>query len=168
MSSRRRIWCQGALTLSNPWKLQVTSQVCFLWSLYQNSHLPLRADVSRRTDLDLSEATKLRDVVFRCARANVRWISKALHTARSGDLQRISLELPRHRQVAIEHATWETVHQEWADLDHLLVQFWASHSLRPKVMYESGKWGKEMRDYATMLLPELTRRGIIDLVQCPR
>ena len=119
------------------------------------------------TGLDLSEATKLREVAFRCTEPNVKWISQALHTARSGNLQRISLELPRHRHAAIGAAVWETVHQEWAELDHLLVEFWVSHSLRPKVMYELGKWGEEMRVYVGSLLPELTRRGIIDLVQCP-
>jgi len=93
-------------------------------------------------------------------RPNVEWISKALQTARSRNLQRISLELPCR---LIEATVWETVHQEWADLDQLLVEFWASRSLRPKVMYEPGKSGEEMRDYVIGLLPELTRRGIIDL-----
>jgi len=137
------------------------------FGLRKNDGSPLCADVSWRTGLDLSEATKLQNVVFRCMGQNVKWISKALHTARSGNLQHISLELPR-RCRAVRDVTWETVHQEWAELDHLLVEFCASRLLRPKVIYEPGKLGEEMRDRATRLLPELARRGIIDLVQCPR
>ena len=123
--------------------------------------------MSGMTGLDLSGATQIRDVLFRCLKPNVKWISKVLHTARSGNLRRISLEPPRHRHVAIGAAAWEKVRQEWPELDQLLVQFWASHSLRPKVMCEPGWMGKEMGDHVARLLPELTRRGIIDLVQCP-
>jgi len=108
--------------------------------------------------LDLSEATQLRDVVFQCTTPNVEWINKALHTARSGNLQRISLELSRRRHVAIGAAVWETVNQEWADLDNLLVEFWALRSIRPKVIYELGKGEEEeeRRDRVARLLPELT------------
>ena len=106
--------------------------------------------------------------MFRCARPNAKWISKALHTARSRNLQRISIEPPRRRHGSITAAVWETVHQEWADLDQLLVEFWVSHSVRPKMMYEPGTWGEEMGVHVGRLLPELTSRGIIDLVQCPR
>jgi len=115
------------------------------------------------TQLDFSEAAKLRDVVFRRTWPNVKWTSKALHTARSGNLQRVSLELPRHDRVATGEAIWETVREEWADLDHELV--WTSHSLRPEVIYEPGKCGQKMRVHAAGLLPELTRRGIVDLVR---
>jgi len=120
------------------------------------------------TEFDLSGATKLRDVVFRSTRANVKWINEALHTIKSGNLQRISLELPRRSHFPIGDVIWEKVHREWADLDHLLVQFWASRSLRPKVMYGLRNQEEELRDHLAGLLPELTRRGIIDLVQSPR
>jgi len=149
--------------------LEVTSYFSgtFPSVLYKNCNSQLRPDVSGMTELDLSEVTQLRDVSFRFTRPNVKWISKALHTARSGNLQRISLEPPRHRNLAVGAAAWERVHQEWVELDQLLVQFWASHSLRPRVTYEPGRFGEEMRVYVAGLLPELTRRGIIDLVQCP-
>jgi len=132
-----------------------------------NDNLPLRADASEMAEFDLSEATKLRDVVFRCTKQRVKWISKALHTIRSRSLQRISLELPRRDQAPTGDAIWEAVHQEWVDLDHLLVQFWTSRSLRPTVMYEPGELEEEMRVYVATLLPELTRRGAIDLVRYP-
>jgi hypothetical protein len=133
----------------------------FPLSLYPIYNLPLHADASGTTGLDLSKTTKLRDVVFRCGMANIEWINKTLQTTEPKNLQHLSLALPR--ALDIRDTVWETVHQEWLDLDCLLVQFWTSHSLRPKVMCEPGKGGK---DYVARFLPELTSRGIVDLVEC--
>ena len=54
------------------------------------------------------------------------------------------------------------------DVDRLLVQFWDSRSIRSKFMYlpMAGNEKVEIRDRAGRLLPELTKRGIIDLVEC--
>jgi len=57
----------------------------------------------------------------------------------------------------------ETAHQEWQDLDRLLV--WTSHSVYLRVVYVAGEEGEEFRDKVPILLPELTRRGLIDLVE---
>jgi len=84
-----------------------------------------------------------------------------IHTVEPKNLHRLSLELPRC--VMTEDPTWEAVHRrEWLDLESLLVQFWASHSLRSKVIYTTGG-EKGVRDDMATFLPELTRRGIIDL-----
>ena len=46
-------------------------------------------------------------------------------------------------------------------LDRLLIQLWESRSIRPKVIYtEPGVAG-----YIGRLLPEMTGRGLIDLVE---
>jgi len=116
------------------------------------------------TGIDLSQVANLRDVVFRCGGLRARWTSETLHTIGPKNLQHLSLELS-HCSV-IEDTTWETVHQEWLDLDSLLVQFWVSHSLRLKVIHTLEKGGQDVRDHVAMFLPELTRRGIADLVQC--
>lgn len=58
--------------------------------------------------------------------------------------------------------------RDWQDLDRLLVQIWASYSIRPWIMYETGKEGRDQKDHAPSLLPELTRRGFVDLVEVPR
>ena len=59
----------------------------------------------------------------------------------------------------------ETVDWEWEDVDHLLVQFRTRHLIRPNVTYV-GNVGVSLRDYYTQrLLPELTRRRLIDVVQ---
>ena len=49
--------------------------------------------------------------------------------------------------------------QQWHDLDWLLVQFWASHSIRPRVTYQAEVIKNDIGYYALSLLPELTRRG---------
>jgi len=128
-----------------------------------DNNLPLRADAPEMTWIDLSQAAKLRDVVFQCGGLRAEWISKTLHTIEPKILRHLSLELPR--PAVIEDTTWDTVQQEWLDLDSLLVQFWFSHSLRLKVIHMPWKGEKELRDCMAKFLPELTKRGIADSVR---
>lgn len=54
----------------------------------------------------------------------------------------------------------------WSDLDRLLLKFWDSHSIRPKVVdsrTEDEKRGT--RDWVRYLFPEATKGGIIDVVE---
>jgi len=60
---------------------------------------------------------------------------------------------------------WEEARLEWLDLDRLLVQFWASHELRSRVVYTTAKEERDAKDRMAKFLPELTRRGIVDLGQ---
>ena len=122
---------------------------------------PPRVDPSESIGIDLSQVSTLREAVFRCGGLRAEWIIRTLHNTEPRNLQRLSLELPRYSD--IEDAVWETVHQEWLDLDSLLVQFWVSHSLRLKVMSMPEMGEEDLRDYVTMFLPEMTERGIIDL-----
>jgi len=114
------------------------------------------------TSVNLSAATKLEHLVFRLARPNAQWITTALQTVESKGLQRITLHPTAETFVRIK---W-SVRQQWRDLDRMLVQFWASHSIRPNVTYVVGLNGGDMRYHAPSLLPELTRRGLVDLVDC--
>ena len=91
----------------------------------------------------------------------------ALQTVVSKDLRQITL---RPYLFAFIKAIVETVYREWGDLDRLLVRFRTSCLVRPKVAYEmcwskgnvSGDVGEEdVGDYASRLLPELTRRGLV-------
>jgi len=95
----------------------------------------------------------------------VQWVTEALQTIKSKNLQRITV---RPVPGAFLHTIEEPVRQQWHDLDRLLVQFWASHSIRPKVTYEAGMRKKDIRDYTPTLLPELTKRGLVDLVEYKR
>ena len=89
----------------------------------------------------------------------------ALQTVESENLLRITV---RPDADTFVRTIKEPVRQQWRDLDRLLVQFWTSHSIRPKITFEAGARRKDIRDYAPNLLPELTRRGLVDLVECGR
>jgi hypothetical protein len=56
-----------------------------------------------------------------------------------------------------------TIHRQWSDLDHLLAQFWESHTIHPNVVFTKQGIGDCIEGY----LREITRREIIDLVECP-
>ena len=72
------------------------------------------------------------------------------------------------RQITIRSSTTtgkpivESAYQGWQDLDRLLLQFWTSHSIRPKIV---GEGGYILGHLVQRLFPELTRRGIVDLVE---
>jgi len=59
----------------------------------------------------------------------------------------------------------EAVYELWSDLDHLLVQFWESRSIRPRIGCFRVRGVKRNMDYCVgCLLPEITKRGIVDLI----
>jgi len=93
--------------------------------------------------------------------ASVQWITTTLQTAESKTIRDITI-YPFH---SFPETIRGAVCQEWKDLDRVLVQFWTSHSIRPQVMYGASEGVKDMRDDIPSLLPELTRRGLVDLVE---
>ena len=109
--------------------------------------------------LDLSKATKLKDVQFWCERPNIQWITMALQSIESKNLQQIII----HCSSLFRNLIGETAHQAWRDLDRLLVQFWTSRAIRPKLEYEAG--GDDLKGLVPSLLPELTRRQVVDLLE---
>ena len=115
--------------------------------------------------LDLSKATKLKHVKFlrQRTRSTVQWITTTLQTVESKNLESITI-FPFDK--SLPETVEEQAYQEWQDLDRLLVQFWASHSIRPQLAYVAGRRGtKDLGGDAPKLLPELTRRGLVDLVE---
>ena len=100
--------------------------------------------------LDLSKATKLRDVGFRFGTPRVQWISITLQTARLDTLQRINI---------ISGAVFTTtrgVDCGWQELDQLLARLWTSHSVIPKVAYE-----RVLGGFTPNLFPQLANRGAV-------
>jgi len=93
----------------------------------------MSVDVSRMPSLDLSKATNLTHVVFRCGRST-QWVTTTVKTAKSKNLRHIAVNSFAINMASIEGA----VHREWEDLDHLLDQLWTSHSIRPRVIYRRG------------------------------
>ena len=113
--------------------------------------------------LDLSKLTKLKEVFLR-AGSNIRWMTGVLQTAESTDLRQITIRFPFF--LGPRKKKWS--HQDWQELDRLLLQFWTSHSIRSKIEC----WGVDevggLRALASRLLPELTGRGVVDLVEYGR
>ena len=117
--------------------------------------------------MDLSKATKLKDVIFRPGLRRVEWVVKALQTItpKHRDLRRVVIDIPRNYTLASlgangEQAIGESVYEQWPDLDRLLVQLWESHSIRPKVVCTAGH---DVEDFIGSLLPEIMRRGVVDV-----
>ena len=119
----------------------------------------MSVDAPRMPSLDLSKATELTHVVFRCGRST-QWVTATVKTAKSENLQQITVSSFAVGLAQIEGA----VYREWEDLDRLLVQLWTSRSIRPRVRYKRGK-GEDDKDLASKLLPELTKRGVVDMVE---
>ena len=107
--------------------------------------------VDGQPSLDLSTATKLKDVVFG-SEGSLRWINTAIESITSKDLERVTIE------------SWHILVdcEEWWDLDRLLTQLWNSRSIRPTI-YLSRR-GK-MIELVPKLLPELTKKGAIDVFE---
>ena len=113
--------------------------------------------------LDLSNATKLKDVEFQLYELKVGWINTALHTATSKSLYQITLCFPNSSLLdIIPNLIKEGSCLEWQDLDHLLVQLWTIHSVCPVFTYEKMEGWIGSGVLVPKLLPELTSRGIVD------
>jgi hypothetical protein len=114
---------------------------------------------------DLSKATKLNDVTFRLGSWSVKWIVRVLQTITTEhrDIQQISIRIPFF--LTLVHVPMRTIEErapgQWPGLDQFLVQLWESRSIRPRVVYTARR---DMRDLAGRLLPEISKRGIIDLI----
>ena len=119
--------------------------------------------------INLSKATKLRDVVFHPRSQNVDWILMALQTITPNhrDLRRITIYVPNCSSLFMvdtdsRRTITEAMRVQWLDLDLLLVRLSESHSIRPRVIRAVPKMIGGMGDYIGRLLPELTKTGVIN------
>ena len=109
--------------------------------------------------------------MIRCRSLSSAWITMTLGTITSEhrDLQRISIYVSRmrkcwHDDTIIQHVRAANPPLRWLDLDHLLVQLWELYSIRSKVVCARTKEGSRgVAEWAEFLVPELTKRGILDL-----
>ena len=109
---------------------------------------------------DFSKITKLKNVVFYC-NGSTRWITTTVQTINLRSLQQITIDSHHPIPAEIE----ELNYQEWQELDHLLAQLWTSHSVRPRVAFGRKEEVDDVRAITSRLLPELTRRGVVDVVR---
>ena len=93
---------------------------------------------------------------------SVEWITATLQTIKSKTLQHITLY-----PATTAHMVEDAVYEEWQELDCLLVQLWTLHPIRLQLMYRmgEGEGERDLRDHILSLLPELSRRGLVDLVE---
>ena len=124
--------------------------------------------------LDLSNTPKLKEVTFRVKTLSVVWMTRVLRTIAPNhqNSHKISIRiLERHRPIAdptgLKGTFEEPFYRQWMDLDRLLVKFWESRGIRPKVLYDVSENEKEATCKSIgCLFPEITERGIIELVNC--
>ena len=90
----------------------------------------------------------------------IEWVVVALRTItpKHRDLRQITIHMPR----GLTHTRLDAGGGQWSDIDRLLVQFWESRLIRPKVVCPMVQ---DVRDLVGWLLPEITKRGLIDLVE---
>ena len=114
---------------------------------------------------NLSKATKLGEAVFRLGSLGAEWITTILKTItpKHRDLQHISIYMPRYlppidTDFHVRRTVGEETYRQWLDLDRLLLQFWESRSIRPKVE-------RDTRYYIECLLPAVAGGGMVDMVE---
>lgn len=113
--------------------------------------------------MDLSKATKLQRVMFRCKSLEIGWITATLRTITSQhqDFQQACLNFCDVCDLAELDPG-----MGWPDLDRLLVQVWESRSIRAKLEYtEFQRRAGGLMDLVVRLLPESMKRGTINLVE---
>ena len=130
------------------------------------------------TAIDLSKAVILKDVAFSCE-LDPRWVAMSLRTTTHNhrNLQRITLDAPSVLYgnpnpdpvdpSGVQQAIGGSTYQGWMELDRILVQLWESHSVHLKVLYSvpRGMAAMKARGFMENLLPEVTRRGVVDLAE---
>ena len=144
--------------------------------LPQSLELPFTVGFISNPSIDLSKATNLKEVAFRCHSLRAGWITSTLETItpKHQNLQLISIRIPRVlRSVASATEAQEieaNPSMRLLDLDRLLVQFWDSRSIRARILYPPSLEGcrffaESAGRWIPYLFPELTRRGIVDIVE---
>ena len=110
----------------------------------------------------------MKNVVFRVSTESVGWVTTALQTItpEHRDLRGISIRMPRSLVFGgvgpdTVHSLGVAIYRRWSDLDRLLVEFWESRSIRPRVGCRGlGAMQWDMDYCIEYLLPEITRGGI--------
>jgi hypothetical protein len=133
-------------------------------------------DSSRATQVSLSRATKLKDLQF-MFRFHPRLLLTTLRTVTSDHrmLEQIRLTILTSRGLRDCEEIWRVdggaAYEEWLELDRLLAQLNESHPIRLRVplhIRSTDPDGPRERSRIKILFPEVTARGIVDLVSLSR
>jgi len=116
---------------------------------------------------------RLKDVTFGVGSWDVAWVTMTLQTITHihQALREISIH-EAYYSISIElgaevrRIIGEQTASLWSELDRLLVRLWESRSIHPKMLYSAFPESENaMRDFVGYCLPEITRRGIVDLAK---
>ena len=146
--------------------------VCRSGTCAHAGDLPLIIDLPKSAQVDLSKATKLKDVEFKLwLRPTLLLTTLRTVTRDHRELERITLRVISSKGLRegedVRYAVGESTYQGWLELDRLLAQLNESHSFRLKVLrykFHTDSDGSGERRRMGILLPEVTARGIVDLV----
>ena len=126
-------------------------------------------DSARAGHVDINKATRLTDVAFKCW-LRPTWILAALRTITCDhrELKWITLAVLSPQGLNDHYFVKDVVGEDqgWLELDRLLAQLGESHSIGVKVLYNirTDTNGGRERSRMGVLLPEVTTRGIVELV----
>ena len=137
--------------------------ILILRQSFPSPNLPVLVDLEPEASIDLSKATRLKTVALRIKSwsFSVGWIDMALRTIvpEHRHLSEISIHVSSSFEGSdIRRAMGEAAFGRWLDLDHVLVQLWESHSIRPRIEWKQ----YDTESGLAYLLPEAVKRGIID------
>jgi len=129
--------------------------------LIGNLSLPMNPDLSvmpQPPRWDLSEARRLKDLVFRLNRSSgIQWTVWTIQTARLESLRQIAIFSPFEFPTTEEWAC-----RGWQELDHLSVRLWIYHGIVPKIKFQALVPSEEnLGELVSTLLPELTNKGFV-------
>ena len=149
-----------------------TSLVRWLGTHLGVNGLSCSIDPSQPAQVNLSKATKLKDVTLKCS-LRPGWILKTLRTVACDhtELERIVLRVVSSQGLGdsqdVKYAVGESAYREWLELDRVLAQLCESQSIRVKVVCDGSADTDESRERRRMevLLPEAMARGVVDLVE---
>lgn len=131
--------------------------------------IPLAPGRPPTTSIDLSKAIKLKEVAFRFNRLHVIWVTESLKTITTehNDLQQISIYIPfcLDKFFGRLAARASGTHQQWKELDKVLVQLWESRAIHAKVICNAKERRREdMCEFIEGRLPEMRRKRGIQVV----
>lgn len=99
----------------------------------------------------------------------ITWITTALKTITSEHtaLQWISIHflfIQSEQLSDVGEFEGDEVYRQWMDLDSILVHLWELRACRTKAVLDGKSGGETTYGYIEGVLPEMTKRGLIDLV----
>jgi hypothetical protein len=115
-----------------------------------------------KASIDLSEAIRLKEVKFIFEAFKDVWTTASLKTITSKHTQfkKVSMFICMEEYIGF---IGRDILDQWMDFDRVLVQLWELHAIHTRVDYSIEQEEKEAREYIGILLPEMTKRGRIEM-----